>query len=167
MRAAIETFWNDIKRAQFIDAQTRAVTLTMDVRSNHMGVRSGVTFMWELTSMGAVLPSYGMETRVEAHAHRWATRFYLNIGLGFCGFFVVLELIELMSSGPVAYFQNMWNVMDWINFAVFFLVWWTLRTMFEQEDHRPCALLCQTVGFQDDWQVLATLRAAKARARVP
>ena len=92
MRAAIETFWNDIKRAQFIDAQTRAVTLTMDVRSNHMGVRSRVTFMWELTSMGAVLPSYDMETRVEAHAHRWATRFYLNIGLGFCGFFVVLEL---------------------------------------------------------------------------
>ena len=67
---------------------------------------------------------------------------------------------ELMSCGPVAYFLNMWNVMDWINFAVFFLVWWTLRTMFEQEDHRPCALLCQTVGFQDDWQVLATLRAA-------
>ena len=75
VRAAIETFWNDMKRAQFIDAQTRAVTLTMDVRSNHMGVRSRVTFMWELTSMGAVLPSYDMETRVEAHAHRWATRF--------------------------------------------------------------------------------------------
>ena len=36
MRAAIETFWNDIKRAQFIDAQTRALTLTMDVRPSHM-----------------------------------------------------------------------------------------------------------------------------------
>jgi hypothetical protein len=161
VRAAIETFWSDIKRAQFIDAQTRALTLTMDVRSNHMGVRSRVTFMWELTSMGAVLPSYDMETRVEAHAHRWATRFYLNIGLGFCAFFVVLELIELAQCGPCAYFLNMWNVMDWVNFAVFFLVWWTLRTMFKQEDNRECALLCQTVGFQDDWQVLSTLRAAK------
>ena len=66
-------------------------------------------------------------------------------GLGFCGFFVMLELIELLHCGPVAYFLNMWNVMDWINFAVFFLVWWTLRTMFEQEANRPCALLCQTV----------------------
>jgi len=161
VRAAVERFWNEMKRAHFVDDKTRAVTLTMDVRSNHLGVRSRVTYMWEITSLGAVLPSYDMETRVEAESQRWATRFYLNIGLGFCGFFVVLELIELIESGPFDYFSNMWNIMDWLNFIIFFFVWWMLRTMFQQEEERECAMLCETVGYQDDWQVLNTARQAK------
>ena len=38
-----------------------------------------------------------------------------------CSVFVLLEGIEIVGSGPIEYFMNMWNVMDWLNFAIFFL----------------------------------------------
>ena len=31
--------------------------------------------------------------------------------------------MEIFSSGMVAYFSDVWNVMDWLNYAIFFMVW--------------------------------------------
>lgn len=39
VRDAVELFWNDMKRAHYIDAHTRVVTIQMQLRSNHIGVR--------------------------------------------------------------------------------------------------------------------------------
>ena len=58
--------------------KTRAVTLTLPLRSNHLAVRSRVTLMVEQTATGAVLPSYDIETRVESSAKLAATRFYVE-----------------------------------------------------------------------------------------
>ena len=52
VRAAIEEFWNDLKRAHFIDHATRAVTVTVAFSSNYASVRSRVTFMFEFASTG-------------------------------------------------------------------------------------------------------------------
>ena len=70
MRLACEEFWNDLKRGHLIDERTRIFTITMAIRSNHLGVRSRTTLMLEFTSTGAVLPSYDMETRVESKFKR-------------------------------------------------------------------------------------------------
>ena len=47
---------------------------------------------------------------------------FMNVALMMCGFFVVLEGVELFKSGPTEYFSDMWNLMDWLNFLVFFQV---------------------------------------------
>ena len=64
VRAAVEVFWNDMKRAHFIDAHTRVMTITMQLNSNHIGIRYRVTLMFELTSLGSILPSYEASTRL-------------------------------------------------------------------------------------------------------
>lgn len=56
MRAAVEEFWNDLKRGHFIDLQTRSLQLVMALRSNNLAVRSRLTMMLETTSLGSVLP---------------------------------------------------------------------------------------------------------------
>ena len=37
VRAAIEEWWNDLKRGHFLDASTRVMTITLQLRSNNMG----------------------------------------------------------------------------------------------------------------------------------
>jgi len=64
VRAAVENMWNDLKRGHYIDSMTRLVTITLQLKSNHVGVRYRITLMLELTSLGAILPSYDVETRI-------------------------------------------------------------------------------------------------------
>lgn len=41
VRTAVEEMWNDLKRGHWIDHRTRVVTLTLQLKNNHAGVRSG------------------------------------------------------------------------------------------------------------------------------
>ena len=89
--------------------------------------------MFELTSLGSIMPSYDFETRTE-DIFRYNNMFFLcNIALGITGFFCALEGIELIKSGPQEYFSDMWNVMDWMNFSIFFLVWWYIQAVRGEE----------------------------------
>ena len=67
VRAAVETWWNDLKRGHFVDLQTRAVQITFPLRNNNIGLRSRMQLLFEFTSYGAVLPSYDISTRVEGN----------------------------------------------------------------------------------------------------
>ena len=58
VRAAVEEMWNDLKRGHFLEATARVATITLQLKSNHVGVRYRLTLMLELTSLGAILPSY-------------------------------------------------------------------------------------------------------------
>ncbi len=71
-----------------------------------------------------------MQTRVTRPDKFERAVLLCNVALGFCLFFIAFEIIEVVSSGLVAYFENMWNTMDWINFAIFFAVWMTLQVAF-------------------------------------
>ena len=64
IRAAIEGWWNDLKRGHFIDVQTRVLTMQLQCKSNNIGIRNRLTIMFEFTSPAGVLPSYDMETMV-------------------------------------------------------------------------------------------------------
>ena len=112
VRAAVEEFFNDLKRGHFIDRQTRALTLTMPLRSNFLGVRSRVTLMIETTATGTVLPSYDIETRVESFSKQAETRFYVDAALALCAFFAFSELIEIFREGPISYAGDPWNCLD-------------------------------------------------------
>ena len=122
VRLAVEEFFNDLKRGHFIDRQTRMVSITMALRSNHLAVRSRVTLMLETTATGTLLPSYDIEARVESPSKLDQTKLWGSVALCMCGFFVALEVVELASSG-LSYFLDPWNLMDGINFFIFFLTW--------------------------------------------
>ena len=162
VRKAVELFWNDMKRAHYIDSHTRVITILMHLRSNHIGIRYRVTLMFELTSLGAVLPSYDTETLVEDQERLDTMLLFKDIALGLCLFFVSLEGIEVVKSGVIDYFSDMWNIMDWLNFTIFFMVYATLGALLKQIDERGChSPICQTVGFEDDWRVMGTARIGK------
>ena len=164
VRQAVEEWWNDLKRGHYLDEYTRSMVLQLQLRSNHLGVRFRITLMFELTSLGSIMPSYDFETRTE-DIFRYNNMFFLcNIALGITGFFCALEGIELIKSGPQEYFSDMWNVMDWLNFSIFILVYINIRALTVQEDdfeHRKICEVCQSVGYKDDWQVMGTIRNIK------
>ena len=125
------------------------------------GVRSRVTFTFESTSANTVLPSFDSQTRVVRTDLLEATGFYCWIAFGFTAFFCVLEVIEMKSSGVGAYFQDMWNVMDWLNYLIFFLVFYMMRTYLRLHGNLPCSPLCERAGYKDDWEVMTALKQGK------
>ena len=165
VRAAVEDFWNDLKRAHFIDARTRSLVVTMPLRSNNIGVRSRSVLLFETTAVGGVLTSFDVETRVEVESQVQTSKRFTWVAFYYTAFFCILEGFELIKTGPSIYFSDMWNVMDWLNFAIFFLVFNELLVLFTHEDdaERYCAThrLCYEVGFFDDWRVMGTVRNAK------
>ena len=38
-------------------------------------------------------------------------------------FFAVMEGIELYTEGLIDYFSDVWNIMDWVNYLFYFLVY--------------------------------------------
>ena len=56
IRAAIEGWWNDLKRGHFLDVQTRVLTMQLQCKSNNIGVMNRMTILFEFTSPGGVLP---------------------------------------------------------------------------------------------------------------
>ena len=106
-----------------MDSRTRVVALFMQLKSNYVGVRYRITLMLEMTPLGAILPSYDVETRVLDTEMEELMGLYANIALGLVVFFCVLEWVEWSQEGTWKYFSDMWNLMDWANFVIFFLVY--------------------------------------------
>ena len=82
-------------------------------------------------------------------------------------FFCFLEVIEIsgLSDGVfelsdiVDYVTNVWNFMDWLNYLIFFFAFGTFQKVIRLENsEHPCALLCQTVGYQDEWEMYYTVK---------
>ena len=169
VRAAIEEFWNDLRRAHYIDAATRMVVMTLPLTSNSVGVRSRVKFIFEFVSTGSVLPSYDSEPQVVLTAKIQDTKLYVMVALYVTIFFCVLEICEILGledgvfdlSDLATYCSNVWNLMDWLNYSIFFIVWWKLSAYVHLVGSPKCALLCQTIGYHDDWEVMETVRAGK------
>ena len=161
VRAAVEVWWNDLKRGHWIDDRTRVVTVTLQLRCNNIGLRTRATLMFEFTALGAVLPSFDIESLVEDVGRHWAQGIFMNVAMGMCCLFIFLEGVECYASGPLSYLSDIWNVMDWLNFLNFFAVYSTLYNLRIYADNRPCAELCAEVGYVDDWQVMGESRDAK------
>ena len=45
VRRHVELFWSDLKRSHFIDAKTRMLSIVMQLKSNHAGVRYRITLV--------------------------------------------------------------------------------------------------------------------------
>ena len=95
----------------------------MQLRSNPLGIRYRITLMLELTSTGAILPSFDVETRIISHDAYDNMFVFSTIGLVLVIFFSLLEVVEVSNIGPAAYMRDVWNVMDWANYIVYYIVY--------------------------------------------
>ena len=75
----------------------------LQLRSNHVGIRYRTTLMFETTSLGAVLPSYDVETRTYDDQRLGMQRSYFMYAVAITSIFVLLEGIEIVGSGPIEY----------------------------------------------------------------
>jgi hypothetical protein len=165
VRNAAEEFWNDLKRGHFIDARTRLMTITLQLKANSIGVRYRTTLIFEQSAPGAWLTSYSVETRLLSKTQIASMLTFANVALALIIFFCLLEGVEL-SNSVVAYFANMWNVMDWANYIIFFFTYngilYYLQTLTETPENAGCAsYMCSQVGYFDDWKVMKAFSDAK------
>ena len=96
VRAAIVEFWNDLKRARYLDDATRMFGITIPMASNNVGSQARVRIFFELTSSGALLPSYDSQTRILSVSSLDELELFLWIGLGFCAYFCMIEVVEIL-----------------------------------------------------------------------
>ena len=164
-----------LKKGHWIDKQTRLVSISMQVRSNNGGVRYITRFMFELTQMAAVLPSFDMEAMVDDPESTAMMKVYMMMAFALTAYFMMLEAIEFAQSGPSEYFSNVWNVLDWANFLLFFQVFANLiemdnlaardlerRTYPADGTAGDCGSpICNQFGFMDMWEIMHTARTAK------
>ena len=164
-----------LKKGHWIDKQTRLVSITLQVRSNNGGMRSVTRFMFELTQMAAVLPSFDMEAMVDDPESSSKMRVYMLMALGLTAYFIMLEVVEFAQSGLSEYISNVWNVLDWANFLLFFQVFANLievdilanrdrERLIWPTDGTPgdCgSVICNQFGFFDIWEIMHTARTAK------
>jgi hypothetical protein len=164
----MHTMWANMKAGHWVDSQTRVLSFTLPVRSNHANVKSKLTMMLQLTSLGGVLPSFEFDSRLDIINYRFTfTVLYLNMALVM--FFVIVELLEVYEDGtngtpPTEYFSNMWNLMDWSGFLLFTLLFVEFHYLRDALLDTSCsdgAYLCTQVGFYDDWQTFSHTSAAK------
>ena len=85
--------------------------------------------------------------------------------------FVLLEVIELSQSGFASYFTNLWNVMDWANFILFFQVYRILDAQISLQERDRLRMDFGAQGAEPDCgSVLcnqASCRPSKRRAAAP
>ena len=164
-----------LKRGHWIDQQTALVTVSTQVRNNHAGLRFNSRWMFEFTPLAAVLPSYFTETLLGdgAEARLEARAMWLQICLYITCWFMMLEGIELVSAlrgsgvfGIAEYLMSAWNLLDWINFMLFFYVYMLLqeeRRLSERDaqDLACTSYLCSSFGYFDAWEVFGVARNVK------
>ena len=151
--AAVLEFWDDMKRAHYIDAQTRAITITLPLRNNNAGVRFRLTMLLQITSVGAVVPSFDIESRNDSEDVGMLERLFLAT-LFMTVYFGLMEVEELRLNGFFGYFSNMWNLMDATNFFIYALLVMNHRRTKDALGEYSCDQICQQVGFYDPWKIL-------------
>ena len=162
VRATVEEWWNDLKRAHFIDARSRVLSITLPIKSNHEGVRYRMSILFEMTSLAGVLPSYDIETMITDRDSIEGMETWANVALGLVLMFVLLDLNELHERQCVAYFNDIWNVLDWLNYVIFFLVYAQVLSVLEYHRRPQCSsAFCWSTGYHDDWQLMGAYRNAK------
>ena len=149
-------FWMDMKAARFIDPQTRMLSFTIPVRANHANVKTRLTIMLQMTSLGGVLPSYEFQSRLDTVDYSYSF-LLLNLNMALVVFFTVNECLEAYLDGVWIYFTNMWNLMDWAGYWLFLLLyieWHALRDSMTDASCINGAFLCTEVGYYDDWKTM-------------
>ena len=124
-----------------------------------------LSFVFETPATGTVLPSYAVESRVLRTDKLADMVFYLWTAVGFALFFMIFELIEMLSSSFLEYFTNVWNLMDWANYLLFSIAWHylSLSDRLASRDRSEVCIspVCLDIGYYDGYELTSTTKSAK------
>jgi hypothetical protein len=125
-------------------------------------VRYRITLMFELTSLGAILPSYDVETRILNDGAASDMMLYAQISL------VVLRKTIMKKVRSVRAVRSTVDMSDILgtscdeNFILFGLCYRQVLRLVHAVRHPTCdAYLCAQIGYHDDWQTMGETRALK------
>lgn len=159
-----------LKRGHWIDRQTALVSVSMQVSNQNEGVRFATRYIFEFSPLGGVLPSYDTESLIDNADVLTQRDLWLDVCLALIGWFSFLEGIEILtavrSCEIVGYLSSMWNLLDWINYTLFYYVYILCkheRFLVERDESgTSCSShLCQNFGYFDSWEVFAVGRLEK------
>ena len=146
------------------------MSVTLQLKSNHLGIRTRLSLMLELTSVGAILPSYDVETRVLSEQKVTEMGLYANF-LVLVVFFALIELLEIQKSGTEGGETTSEPVeLDGlINYAIFLQVYLQVVSVQSligrgadlSEPLCAASYLCRHVGYFDDWRLMGEYRLLK------
>ena len=78
-----------MKLAKYVDYGTRIISMTVPIRANHAMVKNRLTMMLQMTSLGGVLPSFELQSRVDIIDYEWVfSVLYMN---GFLVLFLIFN----------------------------------------------------------------------------
>ena len=160
VRAAIESFWTELKRAHFIDARTRLVEIVMPLRSNHMGLRYDLSIKLQQLPTRSWVPSTSILTRLENDEILKTMSYLLPISLAMCVFFIFSDLVDLWRFGWRSYLSSGWNVVDWLSYGIFVGYYCSMQVGWNVADSFDSRLY-QQVGFRYDVDSMEWFRSAK------
>ena len=176
VRQLMSQMVDELKRAHWIDAYTRMVSLHLQLRNENSGIFFTVRYMCEFTAIRSILPSFDIECLVTNVEQIARMKLYLSFALAMTVWFCLLELVELSQAGLVEYICNGWNLLDWANFIIFFWafqMWVRCIWLHEQQLEREAAELdgmpfatcgsstCDTIGYFDPYKKMYTAREAR------
>ena len=89
---------------------------------------------------------------------------FANIGLAMVIFFCVMEAVEFAKTG-VMYFSDVWNVMDWLNFLMYYLVYGQVQAVYQGIRATPAGgAPCASTTFRlARWTGRTTTRMTRTR----
>ena len=181
VRAAVEAFWNDLKRSHFVDLQTRELIFTIQMRSNNQGVAARLSMVLELSATGAVLPSFTQSTVPTAvfkeyrnsdlpgyDLYRWFST-WQGIALACAIYFSLIELLEMYATGVLVYTYDIWNWVDITCFILYFVYFGRSMNAGSYYGERAAALpggqcthtYCQHTGFYDAYDAMSNFKIGR------
>ena len=175
VRGLMTQMLTELKKGHFLDVRTRLVSLHLQMANQHQAMAFTVRYMFEFTNLKGVLPSFDIETLIFAEESLHGMQMWLMLALVCTCWFCMLEIVELTQAGCMSYFVNIWNVIDWANFMLFFqafIAWaemivtqWRDIELEDNEANGPpfeCgSAICDQFGYFDPHEKMALARQAK------
>ena len=150
-RAAVEEFWNDLKRAHWLDPQTRALMITLQLDGNSLGLSSYTTLFFELTATSAILPSYAAQVN---HVDVDAALLYGAVALGVFCLAQAFEVGELRVHGWRKYLGNVYNYVDLVALYQFVQMAFVLRRLQSADHSFGGSEVSQSMGYFDNYDFM-------------
>jgi hypothetical protein len=159
-----------LKRGHWIDKQTAIVSVAMQAANQNMGVRFATRYIFEFSPLGGVLPSYDTECLISHPETLAAREMWLDLCLVLIAWFTFLELIEVLMAVRKkelwTYVSALWNVLDWINFFLFYYVYMLCKheRFLAERDRSGSSCdshMCTKFGYFDAWEVFSVGRVVK------
>lgn len=113
-----------LKKWAWFDRRTRGVIVDVSILHQNINLFQTIRILFELPNFGGVAPRISVKTFKLYRYVTNADNIILGLEIVFCimlMWYTIEELLEIRKSRS-EYFTNAWNILDWINLIIFYVV---------------------------------------------